>query len=203
MNSKDSFLMLTKEQKRSGRVYLTEGQLKFLKSKIGPESVATPPINAPSLSPSPPLGLTELKVYDDSKDLFSFCYKLPLLLVYKINMYCKQNKIRYEDFFKELLTHSPADKMVPDSSTTIREQLGMIAKHKKVNDEMIEKGFINAREADFILGRGNGKASYGVLSKQLKCTRVGSLMYFRPDDIQSFKTKLDKTAARRNARKSK
>ena len=79
----------------------------------------------------------------------------------------------------------------------------MIAKHKKVNDEMIEKGFINAREADFILGRGNGKASYGVLSKQLKCTRVGSLMYFRPDDIQSFKTKLDKTAARRNARKSK
>lgn len=190
MTCKDSFLMLTKDQKKSGRVYLTEGQLKFLKSKIGVESEKAAPIGVPDLSP--PQDLTVLKVYDDSNDIFEFNMNMTFSVAYKIISYCKQNKITYNDLFKELLTHSPADKQVPDPSTTIREQIKRLSAHREKDIAMAKIGLISAREADIMLGHGRGCASRGVCKKELKCTRQGTLMYFAPSDLQKYAKTLKK-----------
>ena len=192
MTCKDSFLMLTKEQKRSGRVYLTDGQLKFLKTKIGVEAVepVEPSIGVPVLSP--PQGLTVLKVYDDSNDTFEFNLNMDFGVAYKIISYCKQNKITYNDFFKDLLTHSPADKMIPDQSTTIREQIRALSLYRDKDIAMAKLGLISAREADIMLEHGRGCASRGVCKKELKCTRQGTLLYFAPSDLQKYAKTLKK-----------
>ena len=191
MESKDKFLMLTKAQKKSGRVYLTEGQFGFLSSLLKPKDTAI--IGSTSLPDlAPPSGLTELKAYDDSKELFEFGFAIPILVAYKIISYCKQNKITYRDFFEELLTHSPADKMTPSTTTTIREQISQFSRHRNKNLTMAKIGLITSGEADTMIGRGSGVAIRGVYKKLLKSTRAGSLHYFLPSDIEKYAKTLKK-----------
>jgi hypothetical protein len=185
MECKDKFLMLTKAQKKSGRVYLTEGQLGFLSSLAKGKDVEI--IGSPSVPDlSPPSQLQELKAYDDSKELFEFGFGMPILVAYKIISYCKQNKVVYRDFFEELLTHSPANKMIPDSTTTIREQINQLSRHRNKNLTMAKIGLITTAEADTMIGQGRGAALRGVYKKMLKSTRVGSLHYFNPSDVEKF-----------------
>jgi hypothetical protein len=185
MECKDKFLMLTKAQKKSGRVYLTEGQFGFLSSLSKPKDTAI--IGSTSLPDlAPPSGLTELKAYDDSKELFDFGFAMPILVAYKIISYCKQNKITYKDFFEEILKHSPADKMTPNTSTTIREQIGQFSRHRNKNVMMSKIGLITTSEADTLIGQGSGAALRGVYKKLLKSTRAGSLHYFLPSDVEKY-----------------
>jgi hypothetical protein len=183
MESKDKFLMLTKEQKRSGRIYLTQGQFNFLTSLSKSKDVEV--ISSP-LQAQAPSGLTELKVYDDSNDRFNFSFDLTMLMAYKITMHCKQNKLTYAEFFKELLKSSPADQIVPETTTTVREQISRLNRHRDKDMEMSKIGLVNSREADILLGGGRGSAVRGVHKKMLKSTRIGSLHYFDTNDLEKY-----------------
>jgi len=191
MESKDKFLMLTKTQKKSGRVYLTEGQLGFLASLAKGKDVEI--IGSPCVPDlAPPSQLQELKAYDDSEERLCYSFDLTNLLVYKIVSYCKQNKIVYKNFFEDLLKHSPANNQTPSTLTTISAQLKELSLIRMKDIEMAKIGLINAREADSLLGYGRGFAGRGVCKKELKSTRLGSLHYFKPSDLEKYAKSLKK-----------
>jgi len=183
MGIKEFFLTLTKEQKEKGRVYLTDGQLNFLKGKISQD--VEPIIIEPPTIPQQP------SVYDDSKDLFTFCYKLPLLLVYQIKSYCATNNIAYKDFFNDLLLTHPAKDIKPDPTKTIKDQLRGKFKYRNTNTEMAQKGFIDSLKASEMIGLGVGSASRACV-KGLKHVRVGRLLYFKPEDVAQYVSKMNK-----------
>lgn len=189
-------LFLTKEQmsKKGNGIIFTDAQLAWFKKLIFGDTTE-------QIVPQEPVQEINPAVKEQDRhekylvDNTTYSIGISRKTLIKLRSYCYYNNIDMKKFFSKLLDDSKILEgyVCPDIGVGRKKEHSSSSpigtKHKKTYDEMATAGYITRFEAAKILGV-NKSCLTDYVKNGLKHIKKGKFLFFKPEDVEKYKSKL-------------